>query len=54
MEKELKEIRKLIKQNKNDEAIKYIDKVLKKIKTPSKYIDGLVYDLDKMSNNVDF
>jgi hypothetical protein len=45
MEEILKEIKKLIKNNQNEEAIKYIDKVLKKKKKPSDYIDELVNDL---------
>lgn len=45
MEEILKEIKNMIKENKNDEAIKYIDKVLKKKKKPADYIDELVNDL---------
>lgn len=45
MEEILKNIKSMIKNNKNDEAIKYIDKILSKNKNAEDYIDDLINDL---------
>lgn len=45
MEEILKNIKSMIENNKNDEAIKYIDKILSKNKNAEDYIDDLINDL---------
>lgn len=45
MEEILKNIKSMIENNKNDEAIKYIDKILSKNKNVEDYIDDLINDL---------
>ncbi len=45
MEEILKNIKSMIENNKNDEAIKYIDKILSKNKNVESYIDDLINDL---------
>lgn len=45
MEEILKNIKNMIEKNKNDEAIKYIDKILSKNKNVEDYMDDLINDL---------
>lgn len=45
MEEILKNIKSMIENNKNNEAIKYIDKILSKNKNAENYIDDLINDL---------
>lgn len=45
MEEILKNIKNMIENNKNNEAIKYIDKILSKNKNAENYIDDLINDL---------
>lgn len=45
MEEILKNIKSMIENNKNDEAIKYIDKILSKNKNAEDYMDDLINDL---------
>lgn len=45
MEEILKNIKSMIENNKNDEAIKYIDKILSKNKNVEDYMDDLINDL---------
>lgn len=45
MEEILKNIKSMIENNKNDEAIKYIDEMLSKNKNVEDYMDDLINDL---------
>lgn len=45
MEEILENIKSMIENNKNDEAIKYIDKILSKNKNVEDYMDDLINDL---------
>lgn len=45
MEEILKNIKSMIENNKDDEVVKYIDKILSKNKNAENYIDDLISDL---------